>query len=120
MGEKHSSDIRKIVQSIETVVEQALPGTLNTLRNYPNTIGLPFGTTTIAGRRKKEQMLKSGDVKKTAGQGLITLYRADFKSGPFTLNLQNEFRSVIQDAVRRRLDYDTLMVQTLEHYNSVF
>lgn len=117
MGEKHSSDIRKIVQSIETVVEQALPGTLNTLRNYPNTIGLPFGTTTIAGRRKKEQMLKSGDVKKTAGQGLITLYRADFKSGSFTLNLQNEFRSVIQDAVRRRLDYDTLMVQTLEHYN---
>ena len=106
-----STEIETIVKMAESAIQISDSQMATNKRTYPSTVGLPFGTTTIAGRRKKEQIQKSGDVKKTVGQGLIMLYRTDFKIGSKNANISGATKAALQDSIRKRLDYDTLTVR---------
>lgn len=113
VGGIQPAEIEAIVKVAENALQKTDSGVASVKRVYPSTVGLPFGTTTIAGRRRKEQLQRSGEVRKTAGQGLIMLYRADFKSDSPDMSLSDATKTTLQDTIRRRLDYDVLMVRVL-------
>lgn len=79
-------------------------------KRYASTSAVSFlGTTTVAGRKKKQQMQRSGEARATAGQALIKLYLDD--EAAFTSMADGRTSNTIRDAIRRRLDFDTQRVR---------
>jgi hypothetical protein len=89
-------------------IDELLTANLKATKSQP-TVSF-FGTTTIAGRKRQQQIL-CGAERATAGQMLIRLYLDELRQQ--ANGSQDDFTRLLVDGVRRRLTHDTRQVSSL-------